>query len=185
MNRACLLNFTATKNSMQIINSFLEDIPSLYELYDSAIAYQKERSLRHWGKFERSLLEQEIKEGRQWKIMEGNDIACIFMIAYDDPYIWGERNADPAIYIHRIVTNPLFRGRNYMNHIIEWARIHAKIKDKKYIRMDTWGDNPKLNDYYLRCGFRSLGIVTPETTENLPKHYSCISLSLLEIELES
>src|SRR5688572_13438475 len=169
---------------MLIINCVTGDIPMLYNLYESAIAYQKERSLRHWGKFERSLLEQEISEHRQWKIMEGEEIACIFMIAYDDPYIWGERNADPAIYIHRIVTNPLFRGRHYMNHIIEWAHQHAKSNNKKFIRMDTWGDNPKLNDYYINCGFKPLGIVTPETTENLPKHYSCISLSLLEIELE-
>ena len=167
---------------MQIVNSEQGDIPALYELYDLAIAYHKERSLRHWGTFDQELLEREIAEKRQWKILEDGRIACIFMIAYDDPYIWKEKNIDPAIYIHRIVTHPDFRGRQYMNKIVDWARKHAIEKEKKFIRMDTWGDNPKLNDYYIGCGFKLLGIVTPESTEDLPKHYSCISLSLLEME---
>ncbi|MEO7922567.1 MAG: hypothetical protein ABIR30_02735 [Chitinophagaceae bacterium] len=32
--------------------------------------------------------------------------------------------------------------------------------------------------------FDFLGIITPEETENLPSHYSCISLSLFEIPVE-
>src|SRR5690349_15802615 len=141
---------------MVFLNSTVTDIPKLYELYDSAIAYQKERSLRHWGKFEQALLEKEIAEKRQWKIMEGNEIACIFMIAYEDPYIWGERNNDPSIYIHRIVTNPAFRGRQYMRSIVEWAKEHAKATGKRFVRMDTWGDNKKLTDYYIGYGFKLL-----------------------------
>jgi Acetyltransferases len=168
---------------MQILNSTAADIPTLYELYDHAIAYQKEKSLRHWGEFDQSLIEKEIEEKRQWKIVEDGTIACFFMIAYEDPYIWGERNADPSIYIHRIVTNPAFRGRHYIHTIVEWAKDHAAALGKKFIRMDTWGDNEKLNAYYINCGFTPFGIVTQLATENLPKHYSGISLSLLEIQL--
>ncbi|MEO6612110.1 MAG: GNAT family N-acetyltransferase [Chitinophagaceae bacterium] len=166
---------------MQIINSNMADIPVMLEFYDIAREYQKAKSLRHWQSFEPGLIEKEINEKRQWKIMEDDTIACIFMIAYEDPFIWGEKDKDPSVYIHRIVTHPAWRGRNYTAAIIEWAREHAKEKNKHFIRMDTWGDNPKLIDYYTKCGFNFLKIITPEETKHLPAHYSCISLGLFEI----
>ncbi len=169
---------------MQIVNSELPDIPLMMEFYDLAREYQKANSLHHWLSFDKELLEKEIAEKRQWKIMEDGTVACIFMIAYQDPFIWGEKDKDPSVYIHRIVTHPDWRGRNYTGAIIQWAKEHAKALGKKFIRMDTWGDNPKLIDYYTRCGFNFLRIITPEETKDLPAHYSCISLSLFEIPVE-
>lgn len=166
-----------------ILNSHPGDIDTIFSLYDDAVAYQKTKFNKHWLPFDRKMVEKEIDESRQWKIMEGDDVACIFAIAYDDPFIWGEKNADPAIYIHRIVTNPLFKGRNYVKKIIEWSKEHARENEKKFIRMDTWGDNEELISYYKNCGFDFLGSVTPSTTENLPKHYSAIYLGLFEIKL--
>ncbi|MBC7874581.1 MAG: GNAT family N-acetyltransferase [Ferruginibacter sp.] len=168
---------------MPIINCTLADLPLMLEFYDLATEYQKQKSNRHWQAFDTALIEKEIRDNRQWKIYEGDRIACIFMTAYNDPFIWGERNKDPAVYIHRIVTHPDWRGNNYTGKIISWSKEHGKSLGKKFIRMDTWGDNPKLNDYYVQCGFKFLEIITPEATENLPAHYSCISLSLFEISI--
>jgi GNAT superfamily N-acetyltransferase len=170
---------------MQIINCTVEDIPAMQQLYDQAREFQKEKSNWHWLSFENSMLKNEIEEKRQWKIIEEEKIACIFMTLYDDPYIWGEKNKDPSIYIHRIVTHPDFRGNNYTLTIIDWAKEQAKVLGKRFIRMDTWGENVKLRDYYVKCGFTYLETITPQSTENLPSHYTCISLSLLEIKLDS
>lgn len=168
---------------MQFLNCVEEDIPAMQQLYDLAREFQKEKSNWHWLSFENALLKKEIEEKRQWKIMEDGKITCIFMTLYDDPYIWGERNKDPSIYIHRIVTHPDFRGKNYTIKIINWAKEQAKKLNKHFIRMDTWGENNKLRDYYVKCGFTFLETITPQSTENLPTHYTCISLSLLEIKL--
>lgn len=166
-----------------ILNSIPADIDTIFSLYDDAVAYQKTKFNKHWLPFDRTMVEKEIEESRQWKILEDDAVACIFAIAYEDPFIWGEKNADPAIYIHRIVTSPSFKGRNYVKKIIEWAKDHARQKEKKFIRMDTWGDNEELISYYKNCGFDYLGSITPAATENLPKHYSSIFLGLFEIKL--
>lgn len=168
---------------MTIITSTQADLPVIFDLYDEAVAYQKTRFDKHWLPFDRAMVEREIDEGRQWKIIDEGEVACIFAITYDDPFIWKEKNADPAIYIHRIVTHPLFHGRQYVKHIIGWAREHASAQNKKFIRMDTWGDNEKLIEYYTACGFNFLGTITPEASDQLPKHYSAIFLSLFEIVL--
>ena len=68
--------------------------------------------------------------------------------------------------------------------IIEWAKLHAAENNKQFIRMDTWGDNDELINYYVNCGFRFLGVITPEATEELPSHYSAINLGLLEMEVK-
>ena len=170
-------------NDRRIINSSRADLETIFMLYDEAVAYQKTKFDKHWLAFDRAMVIKEIDEKRQWKIMEGDEVVCIFAITYEDPYIWHEYNDDPAIYIHRIVTSPLYHGRQYVKLIIEWAKEHAIEHHLKYIRMDTWGDNQKLIDYYVRCGFTFLGTVTPIATGQLPKHYSAIFLSLFEIKL--
>lgn len=169
--------------TMQIINSTPNDIKAIFELYDEAIAYQKKVFDKHWQGFDQHLVATEIAENRQWKIMVDNQIACIFAITFNDAAIWGEKDQQPSIYIHRIVTNPAFRGGFYVKHIVEWAKKYAKQQNKRFVRMDTWGDNQKLIDYYTQCGFTFVGIITPNNRNTLPKHYSAINLSLFEIEI--
>ncbi len=168
---------------LTIQHSTQEDIDEIFRFYDMAVEYQKKVFHKHWQGFDRELVEKEIKEKRQWKIIIDDTIACVFAITYSDPFIWKEKDKDPSIYIHRIVTHDKFRGRNFVVEIIKWCKEHAKEKGKKFIRLDTWGDNPKLIDHYQKCGFTFLGIITPTPSMDLPKHYDCINLSLFEIKL--
>ena len=55
---------------------------------------------------------------------------------------------------------------------------------KEFVRMDTWGDNQKLIDYYTNCGFSYMGLTGILSDERLPKHYQGISLSLFEIPIK-
>ena len=87
------------------------------------------------------------------------------------------------MYIHRIVTNPEFRGRGYVRAITGWSIEHARSRGLRFVRMDTWGDNLKLIDYYRDCGFRFLGLTTAMESPSMPKHYKGIELSLFEIDL--
>jgi ribosomal protein S18 acetylase RimI-like enzyme len=168
---------------MKIKNAAAEDIEIIFGLYDKAVEFQKTVFDKHWLGFDVKLVEREIEEGRLWKIVEEGHIACIFSVAYEDPIIWGPDSGNSAMYIHRIVTNPDFRGRGYARVITEWAKEFASVRGLRFVRMDTWGDNQKLLEYYQDCGFKFLGLVTPEESDTLPKHYSGLNLSLLEIDL--
>ena len=166
---------------MHFVNSTAEDMDAIFHLYDLAIAFQKKISNQHWLPFERDLVKKEIAEKRQWKIVVDGEIACVFCVTYSDPLIWGEKNKEPSIYFHRIVTNPKFRGKNFVVEIINWALPIGKNAGKKYLRMDTWGDNEKLREYYVKCGFEFLEVIKPKNPELLPAHYAEITLSLFQI----
>lgn len=169
---------------MKIVVAEPTDVETMFVLYDEAIEFQKQVFDKHWLGFDRKLVDREIAEGRLWKIVEDDKIACIYSVAYEDPIIWGKDSGNSAMYIHRIVTNPEFRGRGYARTITEWAKDHARERNLRFVRMDTWGDNLKLKEYYQDCGFDYIGQMSPEESETLPKHYRGISLSLFEIDLQ-
>jgi GNAT superfamily N-acetyltransferase len=169
---------------MQILNSTLDDCDAILALYDVAIALQKAHSHLHWLPFDVRMVRGEIAESRQWKIVIDGRIACVFLTAYSDPAIWLERNADPAIYVHRIVTDPAFRGRNFAAEITKWARQRGKEWGKKFVRLDTWDENPRLKELYTRCGFQFVGVVTPTALDSLPSHYKGVALALFEMSVE-
>lgn len=169
---------------MQIINSTASDLKTIFQFYDFAIAYQKTKFNKHWQGFDIPLIEQEIRENRQFKIVADNKIVCVFAITFNDKAIWGEKDNDPSVYIHRIVTHPAFHGNNYVKNIVDWAVDYAGKNATQFVRMDTWGDNQKLINHYTGCGFTFLGVTEKMNDVNLPKHYDCISLSLFEIAIK-
>ena len=166
---------------MHIANSTLNDADEILRLYHIATEYQKTQQSVLWPKFERSLVETEIQEKQQWKIEINKNIACVFATTFNDPLIWEEKNKDPSVYIHRIATNPAYRGSNFVSEIVRWAKHYATENNKKFIRLDTVGENKKLIAYYQKCGFHFLGLFKLTTTAGLPQHYHNASVSLFEI----
>ena len=168
---------------MQITSSTPNDIDEIFSLYRIATQYQKTKHSVVWPEFERSLVEQEIKEKRQWKIIVDNKIACVFATTFSDPLIWEERDKQPSVYIHRIATNPACRGNNFVTNIVDWTRLYAKKNNKQFIRLDTVGENKGLIKHYQSCGFNFLGLFKLNNTDGLPQHYHNASVSLFEISL--
>jgi len=168
---------------MTIQNSILDDIDEIFRLYTIATDYQKSKFFVHWPEFKRELIETEIAEERQWKMIIDGQIACIWATTFSDPQIWGERDNDPSVYIHRIATNPDFRGNDFVARIVEWAEYHARNNAKEYIRMDTVGENRGLIEYYKKCGFEYLGYFKLDSTDGLPDHYTLADACLFERKL--
>jgi hypothetical protein len=104
-------------------------------LYAIASAYQKQNVVV-WPNFDQHLIETELSENRQWKLIIENQIACVWAITFNDAEIWEERDCNDAIYIHRIAHSG---GHNFVKIIVDWAKEYAKSIGKDYIRLDTLG----------------------------------------------
>lgn len=169
---------------MKIENSTIADIDEIFRLYDIASAYQRaKKTVVVWPTFQRALVEREIAENHQWKLIIDGSIACVWATTFSDEQIWEERNADAAIYIHRIATNPDFRGQNFVKIIVDWAKEQAKLLNKDYVRLDTLGHNEKLIAYYQAAGFDFLGMFDLKNTEGLPDHYHGVPAALFQISM--
>ena len=73
--------------------------------------------------------------------------------------------------------------KNLFLEIVKWAKDYAKANNKKFIRLDTVGENKGLINHYQKCGFRFLGLFKLTDTRGLPSHYHNASVSLFEISL--
>ncbi len=170
---------------MIITNSTSEDITEIFRLYKVASNYQKtKKTVVVWPSFEHTLVETELAEQRQFKILINNEVACVWAVAFTDKQIWEERNVDASMYIHRIATNPKFRGKNFVGTIVEWAKDYALLKQKRFVRLDTLGDNTKLIEHYTNAGFEFLGLFNLQNTDTLPAHYKEAPVCLFQIDLE-
>jgi GNAT superfamily N-acetyltransferase len=173
-----------TAAAEQVLRSTPADIDEIFRLYQLASAYQiAVKSTVVWPEFERDMVTQEVAEGRQWKLLRGDTIACVWAITFDDPEIWGTRNADPAVYIHRIATNPDCRGKGLVIEIVQWAKEYARQHQKRFVRLDTVGENHGLIMHYTKCGFAYLGLTTLADTASLPAHYHGATVSLFELAI--
>ncbi len=170
---------------MEIKNCTIDDIDEIFKLYKIASDYQRaKKTVVVWPKFKRSLVETEVKENRQWKIVIDGETACVWAITFQDEQIWEEKNKDSAVYIHRIATNPDFRGNNFVTKIVDWAKAYARSNNKQFVRLDTLGNNVKLIEYYKNAGFKFLGMFDLKNTDTLPEHYHNAPACLFEIDLK-
>ena len=168
----------------KISTCMLEDSDTILSLYQSARDLQTQKGMVVWPVFKKDFIENEINEQRQWKLVIEDTIACNWAITFSDKEIWGEKDKDNAIYIHRITTNPIFRGNRYIDRIVNWAKEYAEQKGKQFVRLDTLGNNTRLIEHYTSVGFKFLGMFELTDTSNLPGHYQVEpNCCLFEIDL--
>lgn len=167
----------------QIINTNPADLPVVYWLFEEAIAYQKRNNYIPWNGFDKDILQQDIDSKRQYKIVINREIVCIFSVLNSDPFIWQEKEDGRALYIHRVVVNPAHHGQNHFKKIVTWVIDYALSVGKKSIRMDTWGDNPKIIEYYKKFGFRFIEFYTTGCQTELAVQNRNLKVALLEMVL--
>lgn len=171
-------------NAHEISNTEHSDLKIIYQFFEEAIDYIKRNNYIGWTTFDKGYLIKDLENKLQFKITVQDEIAAVFSICFSDSLIWREMEKGDAIYLHRIVVNPKFKGQMQFDKILTWCKILAIEKELKYIRMDTWAANPNIIDYYKSFGFKHIeDYTTPNTTE-LPDQHRNLKVALLEMKVQ-
>lgn len=173
----------AQTNNTKIINTTNDDLEDVLWLFQQAMELQGRNGYKVWEDVDKAGLQKDIENGLQYKIVQGNDMLCIFSIQYSDPFIWRDRDRDDAIYLHRIVVNPNFKGQKQFQKVLDWAKDFAQSKGLQFVRMDTWADNLKIIEYYKSFGFAFIENYTTPNTPQLPFQNRNLNVALLELKL--
>lgn len=168
---------------MTIENTTISDLPTIEWLFSQAMMLQGKNGYKVWANIDYDALKKDIALRLQYKIVSNGEIICIFSVQYSDPFIWQERDQEDAIYLHRIVVNPSHKGQKQFSHVLEWAKQHARERQLRYVRMDTWAENQKIIDYYLSFAFRFLGNYRTGDEPELPIQNRNLNVALLELDL--
>ena len=168
----------------EIINTEASDLEVIYWLFDQAIYYQKKNNYPFWPDYDKDVLKKDIYDRRQFKILLEGSIVCIFSICYSDIVVWRERDNKQSIYLHRVVTHPKFKGRKLFQKVLYWAIDYSRENRIKFIRMDTWADNPTLVSYYQSFNFNIVDFWTTPNSKELPIQQRGNEIVLLEYEVK-
>jgi len=164
-------------------NTGPEDLDFIFGLFDRSIAYQEAKGYPVWKNYDKNALVRDVEVRNQYKIIVDAQIGIVFSVRYGDKVIWREMDQGNAIYLHRIVVNPALKGQRLFERILSWAKKQASQKGLRYIRMDTWANNPTLISYYKGYGFDFVDNFTTPDSPELPFHNRNLALALLELKL--
>lgn len=179
-----MLIMTITTGDIKIENTTKNDRDDVIWLFEQAMEQQGKNGYRVWNEIDIPGLEKDIENQLQYKIVHNNHILCIFSIQYNDPFIWCEKDQDDAIYLHRIVVHPAFKGQKQFEKVLTWAKQHARQNNLKFVRMDTWAENKKIIEYYKSYGFECIGNFQTPDSQELPVQNRNLHVALLEMELD-
>lgn len=166
-----------------IVPTTTDDAPFIYTFFEGAIDYIQQHNYVGWSTYDKAFIQQDIARQLQFKIVMDTNILCVFSICYSDPLIWRHLEKGNAIYLHRIVVNPLFKGQQQFARVLQWATQQAKQNGLTYIRMDTWAANPKIIEYYKSYGFTHVENYTTPNTPQLPMQHRNLTVALLQLML--
>jgi len=167
-------------SSLKILNTTINDLDFIYYLFEEAIKYQKNNNYNTWNGFDKDVLINDINTLQQYKIIENNEILCIFSVIYNDKVIWREKDINNAIYLHRVVVNPKHKGKKMFQHILNWSINHALQKNINLIRLDTFGENTNIVSFYKDYGFKFIEYFTTSNSKDLPIQNRRVKLASLE-----
>lgn len=175
--------FSAVKNESIITNTTMAEWSAIMELFEAAIHDQASRGRKVWASIDADALKRDIQNRLQYKVIANERIVCLFSALYADPLIWGDRDQQDAIYLHRIVVNPHQKGNRLFQQVLDWACDVARRKNLRYIRMDTWADNDRIISYYESFGFRKLDTLITGDSPDLPEQNRNLHIALLQYEV--
>ncbi|HET7552809.1 MAG TPA: GNAT family N-acetyltransferase [Gemmatimonadaceae bacterium] len=165
---------------MRVELATLLDLPAIRAVYADAREIQRAQGAILWEEFPVQLTISEVETGRLFRVMDGDALAGVFTVAYEDEAIWGERESGEHIYLHRIARATTYPGRGIMKPVLEWAWSECRRLGRAGLRIDTWASNQALIDFYERQGFRFVGVRSIGVEPRLAPHYQGIELALLE-----
>ncbi|CAL2105563.1 GNAT family N-acetyltransferase [Tenacibaculum sp. 190524A02b] len=164
-------------------NSTIIDLDFIVWLYDEAIKYQKRNGFVGWESIDKNHLKREIENNLNYKIIQDENIVCVFGVVFSDKLIWRDKDKGASIYIHRITVNPNFKGQKQFKKVLEWAKDYCTKNGLDSIRMDTWTENPAIIEFYKKYGFKVIEEFKTADTKELPEQHRDLNVTLLEYRI--
>jgi ribosomal protein S18 acetylase RimI-like enzyme len=140
----------------------IDDLQTIINMVKDAADWLQTKGTDQWAKPWPSCTERDerIRHGlatnSTWIIWDGST-AVATLTAHRDglEQLWTpEERREPAVYVHRVIVNREYAGRQVGAQLIDWASLRAAREyGARQTRIDVWTTNDALHDYYRRIGF--------------------------------
>jgi GNAT superfamily N-acetyltransferase len=142
-----------------------EDLGAVIQIIDEAAAWLHSKGItRQWPsptpKEFRDRMEKDIAQREVYLAYLENIDEAVGTLRFEwcDMELWQCEQEDGG-YIHSFATRDGVRRRGVGAAMLAWAREHVRTRGKQYLRLDCWGGNRALCQYYKQTGFTFCGFV--------------------------
>lgn len=138
------------------------DLDDIIGLFDSAAAWLRTKDTDQWSapwpsaRARRERVLDGLRAGHTWLMtQDAKPVGTISFNKEADPKLWTDlEQADPAVYIHRLVVDRKCAGQGIGAALVDWAaQRSAQSYGALWARIDVWTTNTALHAYYVRQSF--------------------------------
>lgn len=149
---------------MILVRAELADIHRLLRFRADTAKWLSSLGIDQWAlPFPAEHITQSIKAGEVYLLREtptADAAATITLDSAADPLLWTEGEIqEPALYIHKLTVDRRYAGQNLGTRLIDWAGDQASQRGARWLRLDAWTTNPRLQRYYESQGFQHIRTV--------------------------
>jgi ribosomal protein S18 acetylase RimI-like enzyme len=157
--------------SLTLRNATPDDLPGVLALLAETAGWLHTRGIRQWPAdgFPAARIEPLIAEGTMYVLddedahLEGEirvPAATLALDGHADPEFW--RRADhpeSGLYVHKLAVKRDFAGFGLGGTLLDWAALRVAATGRRWLRLDCSKNNPGLQGYYRKLGFRHVRTV--------------------------
>ncbi|SEK83467.1 N-acetylglutamate synthase, GNAT family [Aquimarina amphilecti] len=159
------------------------DLNAIHKLTQSCAKAMIVKEIYQWNEHypTRSRFEKDVELQELYVLEEEDLIKGIIVITelMDDEYIpieWITTENKNNLYIHRLAVHPDYWGEGYARQLMNWAETYAKSNEYISIRLDTFSQNKRNQQFYETRGYKKLGDIFFPKQSEYPFH--CYELVL-------
>ncbi|WP_248960364.1 GNAT family N-acetyltransferase [Sphaerisporangium perillae] len=160
--------------SLTLRNATPDDLPGVLALLAETADWLNGRGIRQWpaGGFPAARIEPLIAEGSLYVLddEEGRDVlggdaahtpaATLALDDHADPEFWRRGDhPETGLYVHKLAVKRVFSGHGLGETLLDWAALRVAATGRRWLRLDCSKDNPGLQGYYRKLGFRHVRTV--------------------------
>jgi GNAT superfamily N-acetyltransferase len=147
---------------MRIAPAGRDDLANLIAFRDEAARWLAARGIDQWSETWPSddlMVEgmlRNISAGESFIVwdQDGTPAATITLNRWAKPELWTpEERAEPALYAHKATVARVYAGEGLGAELLDWAGTRAANEGARWLRVDAWTTNDKLQQYYRDQGF--------------------------------
>lgn len=150
-----------------------KDLQEIKLLTEACARAMIQKGIYQWNEHYPSLqkLERDIQLQELYVLTKDDKILGIIVITptKDEEYIpidWLSKTEN-NLYIHRLATHPDDWGKGYAQKLMDFAEEVARENNYESVRLDTFSQNSRNQQFYEKRGYRRLGdIYFPKQSEH-------------------
>ncbi|MFD7186289.1 GNAT family N-acetyltransferase [Streptomyces sp. NPDC059904] len=146
----------------------VDDVSTLMDLRSEAEDWLQGQGTDQWSDREAgaraiSKWRESIDDGRTWIILneDAETVATVSRGSVDRDFWTSEDDPETAFYLYKLIVRRSAAGLGVGSLVLDWACRVGSAEGRRWVRIDCWRSNLKLQRYYENLGFTHVRTEAP------------------------